>query len=156
HPVARLLAGREPAVLAALADGSLAPGARAALEARVVSSAELGELLSEQQRAVTIAYAGAAQIEASAALRARIEAQRPRRRRPSSRRVALVGAATTLVAAVLLGLSVSGPGRSSERFHAALTATILAPEATGEAELTRTASGWRIELDAPGLPRRDG
>ena len=27
---------------------------------------------------------------------------------------------------------------------------------TGEATLTKTSSGWRIELDATGLPRRDG
>ena len=30
------------------------------------------------------------------------------------------------------------------------------PGATGEATLTKTSSGWRIELDATGLPRREG
>ena len=30
------------------------------------------------------------------------------------------------------------------------------PGASGEATLTKTSSGWRIELDATGLPRRDG
>ena len=32
----------------------------------------------------------------------------------------------------------------------------LAPGAKGEATLTKTSSGWRIELDADGLPRLDG
>ena len=30
------------------------------------------------------------------------------------------------------------------------------PEPSGEATLTKTISGWRIELDATGLPRLDG
>ena len=47
-------------------------------------------------------------------------------------------------------------GGSGEQFHAALAATGLVPGATGEATLTRTTSGWRIELDATGLPRLDG
>jgi hypothetical protein len=37
----------------------------------------------------------------------------------------------------------------------ALTATDLSPGAEGSATLTRTDSGWRIELDATGLPRLD-
>jgi hypothetical protein len=32
----------------------------------------------------------------------------------------------------------------------------LAPGATGEATLAKTSSGWRIELDATGLPRLEG
>ena len=31
----------------------------------------------------------------------------------------------------------------------------LAPSAAGDATLTKTSSGWRIELDATGLPRLD-
>ena len=60
-----------------------------------------------------------------------------------------------LVVAVGVGVSVLDSGTSSQRFHAALAATELAPGATGEATLTKTASGWRIELDATGLPRLD-
>ncbi|MFL5938283.1 MAG: anti-sigma factor, partial [Gaiellaceae bacterium] len=41
------------------------------------------------------------------------------------------------------------------RFHAALAATDVAPGASGDATLTKTSSGWRIELDATGLPRLD-
>ena len=44
----------------------------------------------------------------------------------------------------------------AERFHAALAPTGLVPGATGDATLTKTTSGWRIELDATGLPRLDG
>jgi len=37
-----------------------------------------------------------------------------------------------------------------------LAPTALARGASGDATLTKTSSGWRIELDATGLPRRDG
>jgi hypothetical protein len=58
--------------------------------------------------------------------------------------------------AVAVGLSVLSSGTSSERFRAALGPTELAPGAQGDATLTKTSSGWRIELDATGLPRLDG
>ena len=73
----------ELAELAALADGSLAPERRAALEARVAASPELAAQLAEQQRAVALAQSAAAEVEAPAALRARIEAQRRARRVPA-------------------------------------------------------------------------
>jgi hypothetical protein len=37
----------------------------------------------------------------------------------------------------------------------ALNPTELVPDAKGDASLTKTNSGWRIELDATGLPRLD-
>ena len=67
---------QEVVELAALADGTLAPERRAALEARVAASSELTDLLAEQQRAVTLMRSAADEVEAPAALRARIEAQR--------------------------------------------------------------------------------
>jgi hypothetical protein len=147
--------GRELAELAALADGSLAPERRAALEARVAASSELAERLAEQQRAVTLARSAAAEVEAPAALRARVETQRPVRRvRP--RRLVLIGAPAIAALAVGIGVVVFGSSTSSERFHAALAATELVPGAKGDATLTKTASGWRIELDATGLPRLAG
>jgi Anti-sigma-K factor rskA len=145
--------GREIAELAALADGSLAPGRRAALQARVAASPELADRLAEQQRAVALARSAAAAVEAPAGLRARIEAQRRARRPPLQRRLVLIGAAAAAVLAVAIGLTVSRSGTSGQRFHAALAATTLAPGATGEATLTKTSSGWRVELDATGLPR---
>jgi anti-sigma factor RsiW len=148
-------AGQEIAELAALADGSLAPERRAALEARVAASSELADRLAEQQRAVGLARSAAAEVEAPAAMRARIEAQRRVRRVPA-RRPVLIAAAATAVLAVALGLTVFRSGTSPERFHAALASTDLVPGATGEATLTKTSSGWRIELDATGLPRLAG
>ena len=84
---------REIAELAALADGSLAPERRAALEARVAASPELADRLAEQQRAVALTRSAAEEVEAPAALRARIEAQRRARRARAPRRLVLVGAA---------------------------------------------------------------
>ena len=60
----------------------------------------------------------------------------------------------TAVAAA--AVAVLEPGTSDERFHAALRPTALLPDAGGEATLTRTSSGWRIHLQASGLPRLDG
>ena len=148
--------GQEIAELAALADGSLAPERRAALEARVAASAELADRLAEQQRGVALARSAANGVEAPAALRARIEAQRRVRRVRVPRRPVLIGAAATAVLAVAVGLAVFSSGTSRERFHAALAATNLVPGARGEATLTKTSSGWRIELDATGLPRLAG
>ena len=141
----------------ALADGSLAPEQRVALEARVAASSKLADRLAEQQRAVALTRSAGEGVEAPPALRARIEAQRRPRHASPPRRLVLVGAATAAAAivAVGVGLSVLDSGTSAQRFHAALASTELSPGATGEATLTKTTSGWRIELDATGLPRLD-
>jgi Anti-sigma-K factor rskA len=144
---------QEIAELAALADGSLAPGRRAELEARVAASSELADRLAEQQRAVAFARSAADEVEAPAALRDRIEAQRGVRRAEAPRRLVLIGAAATAVLAVAVGLSLFSSDTSPERFRAALGPTTLFPDASGEARLTKTSSGWRIELAATGLPR---
>jgi Anti-sigma-K factor rskA, C-terminal len=149
--------GQETAELAALADGSLAPERRASLEARVAESSELAERLAEQRRAVALARSAVDGVEAPAGLRAGIEAQRHLRRRPVSRRLVLIGAAATVsVLAIGIGLDLFGSGTSGEHFEAALASTDLAPNAAGEATLTKTTSGWRIELRATGLPRLAG
>jgi Anti-sigma-K factor rskA len=147
---------QEIAELAALADGSLSPSRRAALEARVAESPELADLLAEQERAVALAWRAAADVEAPASLRARIDAQRRARRAPAPRGLAVIGASAAAgLAAVVIGLVVFSSGTSVERFQASLAATNLAPEAAGEATLTKTSSGWRIELKATGLRRLD-
>lgn len=144
---------RELAELAALADGSLTPERRAALEARVASSPELAGQLAEQERALALTRSAAAEVEAPPGLRARIES---RGRARQSRRVALIGVAAAAAAVVVaVGVAVSRSEPSGEQFRAALGPTGLVPGARGNATLTKTTSGWRIELDATGLPRLD-
>jgi hypothetical protein len=146
---------QELAELAALADGSLAPERRIAVEARVAESAELADRLAEQQRAVALARAAATEIEAPPALRARVDARRDARRPSRTRGFVVIGAVATVAVAAVIGFSVLRSDSSSERFRAALAATELAPGASGQATLTKTTSGWRVELDASGLPRLD-
>jgi hypothetical protein len=147
---------QEIAELAALADGSLAPERRAALEARVEESSELAALLAEQERAVTLTRTAAAEVDAPAGLRARVEAQRRPRSGRATRSFVLVGAAAVAVVAVAVALRALTTESSSQQFRAALGPTTLAPNASGNATLTKTPSGWRIELDATGLPRLEG
>jgi hypothetical protein len=147
-------AGQELAELAALADGSLAPERRAALEERVAESPQLAAVLAEQEHAVALTRGAAAEVEAPASLRARIDAQ-PRARRVPPRRLALAAALATAVVAAAVGVVVLR-SENYQRFHAAMAPTELVPDAKGDATLTKTSSGWRIDLEATGLPRLDG
>ena len=143
--------------LAALADGSLAPERRAELEAQIEASPILADRLAEQERAVALLRGAGDEVEAPAGLRARLEAQRSARTVRTPRRLALGGAAAAAVAAAaIVAVVVVGSGSHGTRFQAALGSTSLAPGASGEATLTRTTSGWRIHLDATGLPRLAG
>jgi hypothetical protein len=144
----------EQAELAALADRSLAPDRRAALAARIEASPELAEELRVQQRAVALTRSAAAGVEAPAALRARVGAQRRLRRGPVRGRLVIAGAAAAAAAVLAVGFAVSRSGSSSTRFTAALAPTVLVPGARGEATLTRTSSGWRVVLETSGLPPR--
>jgi hypothetical protein len=149
--------GREIAELAALADGSLAPDRRPAVEVQVAESTELADRLAEQRRAVALAQSAATEVVAPAALRARVEElQRPRRTRPARRFVAIGAGVAAVAAAAVIAFAVVGSGTSSGQLKAALGPTALVPGASGEATLDKTASGWRITLDATGLPRLDG
>ncbi len=146
--------GQEIVELASLADGSLSPERRAELQAQVAASAELADRLAEQQRAVALAGRTAGEVQAPDRLRVRIDAQRHRRRSLAPRKVALAVAATAAVAtAIVVALGTFGSSSSTGQFRAALGPTPSAPGASGEATLVKTASGWRIELDATGLPR---
>lgn len=145
----------ETAELAALADGSLAPERRTAVEAHVAASPELAERLAEQERAVAYARQAAADVDAPAGLRRRVEAQGRVPRTWAPGRVALAGAAAVAVVVVAVGVVVSRSGTPAQQFVAELGPTALAPGASGDATLTKTSSGWRIELDAAGLPRLD-
>lgn len=143
--------------LAALADGSLDPERRVELEARIEASPILADRLAEQERAVALLSGAGDEVEAPAGLRARLEAQRSARTVRTPRRFALAGVAAAAVAAAAVAVAVVvGGGSHGTRFRAALGSTPLAPGASGEATLTRTTSGWRIHLDATGLPRLVG
>jgi hypothetical protein len=146
----------ELAEIAALADGSLAPARRAALEAQVASDPELADLLAEQKRAVALMRGAAAEVEAPLALRERIAAPARARRAPLRRGLILAGAVVPVVLAIAIGVRVLDSGTSGESFRAALAPTAVTPGAAGDATFTKTDSGWRIELDATGLPRRQG
>jgi hypothetical protein len=148
--------GQELAELAALADGSLAPERRAALEAQVAASPELADRLAEQERALALARMATDEVEASAGLRARVEAQQDPRRARAPRRLVLVGASAAAVLGIAVALIVRDSDTSNPTYQAALEATSLAPGAEGTVGLTRTPSGWRVELHATGLPRLDG
>jgi hypothetical protein len=66
-----------------------------------------------------------------------------------------IAAAAAIVIAVAIGVIVHGTGKPATQFTAALTATGLVPGASGDATLTQTTAGWRIELQTTGLPRLD-
>jgi hypothetical protein len=76
------------------------------------------------------------------------------RRRPIFRRpvYALAGFAAVVAAVVAIALAASNSSRAPTQFAMVVSGTPLAPGANGSATLTKTASGWRIELSATGLP----
>ena len=70
---------------------------------------------------------------------------------------ALIGAAAaTLIAVVVTRDDTSTPSVAEPDATITIVGTELQPDASGTAEITVVASGVRIELDVPGLPRRDG
>jgi hypothetical protein len=71
-------------------------------------------------------------------------------------RNSLVAAAAAVVLAIGLAAVVSNHRDRPVQFAATLQGTELAPAATGSVTMTQTSSGWRIHLQASGLPRLDG
>jgi hypothetical protein len=69
------------------------------------------------------------------------------------RRPALaLGAVAAVIAAVVIGVAVNNTSPPPQQFAMVISGTGLAPYAHGSATLTKTSSGWRIELSASGLP----
>lgn len=97
----------------------------------------------------------AAIVEEAHTRRAGARAPRPAPRRKLGLRrpmFAIAGVAAAAVA-VLVAVSASNRSPSPQRFAMVVSGTPLAPAARGSATLTKTDSGWRIELTATGLPR---
>ena len=138
------LSERELADLAALADGSLPPERRAAVEAWVASSPELQELL-ERQRAVVAATGALADEPVPASLRARVRAgERPRRSRHVPR-LAFAGAFAVAVAVLAL-VFTGGPGGPT-----VAEAAQLAERAPSGPAPTSQAGGTQLALDVDGV-----
>ena len=74
--------------------------------------------------------------------------------RRSRRLRAVLGAAAAVVALAVAGVLVGTRGGGDTGTDVALAADTI-PGAAGTANFRQTDSGWRIELDATGLPRRD-
>jgi len=72
---------------------------------------------------------------------------------PRRPRYPLAGAAAAAAAALIVALAANNPAPSAQQFAMVVSGTGLAPGAHGSATLTKTSSGWRIELSATGLPR---
>ena len=74
-------------------------------------------------------------------------------RRPMRWRV--VGVAAALLIAIGIGVTLANREPSGEHFTLALAAPAGAATVDGHADFLRTDAGWRIKLDASGLPRLD-
>jgi anti-sigma factor RsiW len=114
----------EFADLSALADGTLEPARRTAVQARIAASTELTALYEQERRAVSALHQARQTDRAPAALRARIDAQRPRGTSRARRRVSygggLAAALAVIVLALVLVLPSGTPGAPSLGQAAAL------------------------------------
>jgi len=113
-----------------------------ALEGRVVAA------IAEAADAEEAPAAPAQDVGAVAPLRRLRAWRRPRLRGLVP---ALAAGLAVIVAAVVL---LTGRGPAPTQFSVILHATALAPGAGGNATLTKTDAGWRVNLSARGLPLR--
>jgi Anti-sigma-K factor rskA len=159
-------AGLEDRIVAAIAEEARArlgaeAGARPGEEASARPGEEAGARRGEEAGARPGEQADAAETAPAPAEPAR--RRRGRRfslgelfRRPS---YAFGGLAAAVAVAVVAIVLATGGKNSPKPLHFAMvvTGTQLAPRAKGNASLTKTDSGWRIELSATGLPHiQDG
>jgi hypothetical protein len=118
----------------------------------------------EDQVVMAVTRAAGQRPESEPAVEPAPEPARPadgrRRWRLAMRRPALAFSLSlpVVAAAVVAILLVTSSGKSAPglQFAMVVQGTALAPGAHGNATLTKTTSGWRIQLSASGLPRRDG
>jgi len=124
----------ELAELSALADGTLDPARREAVQARIAASPELTVLFDRERRVVQALHEARATERAPARLRTRIEDARPSRAAAARRRFAFAGGVAVALAAVVLALVLAlpsgapgGPSVSDAAALAARGATESAP-----------------------------
>ncbi len=126
--------------------------------------AELNELNALLEAPATWAQPDAGledQVVAAIAEEAQARPASARMRRPSFqlrlrlRRpvYALAGFAAVAAATIVVAGAVNNTSPPPQQFAMVVSGTGLAPSAHGSATLTKTSSGWRIELSATGLPR---
>lgn len=126
---------RELRELSALADGTLDPNRREEVAARIAASPELTALYERERRVVEMVRDAGLNVHAPAGLRARIEAQRPKRSVAARRRISYGGALAGALAAVVLALVLALPGGTpgapsvSQAAAVALRGPALAPPA---------------------------
>jgi hypothetical protein len=122
----------------------------AELEDRVVAA--VAREAEERRRNARQSQLRPVPARASVSHRLRSAAGRQSGRRPV---LALSVLTAAVVAGVLVvtGLSDNAP---PQQFAMVVLGTSLAPRAHGSATLTKTTSGWRIQLSATGLPHRQG
>lgn len=145
------LSEREMAELAALADGTLAPERREAVEAWVAASPQLQDLLERQRHAVAATQA-LADEPVPDSLRQTVEARQRAPQRPRSRtrrlvpRLALAGG-LAIVVAVVAALLSGGPGAPT----VADAARLAARAPSGPAPPPLEGSGTQLALDVEGV-----
>jgi hypothetical protein len=130
EPDTTSLSDSELADLSSLADGSLDPARRAAVEARIAQSAELTALYERERSVVQLLHRAAATDRAPASLRARLEAQRPSAKVRSRRRFGYAGALAGALAAVALALALILPGGTPGSPSVSLAAALANKGAT--------------------------
>jgi len=151
------LSTEEMADLAALADGSLAAGRRADVEARVAASPELQELLERQRRAVSAMHAMAIE-DAPASLQAAVESSVPaKRRRSTVPRFAFAGVVAVAAAVVAAVVLTSGPGAPTIADAARLATQAPSAPAPRRAGTEGTRLALRVDgISFPDLTRFAG
>jgi hypothetical protein len=77
------------------------------------------------------------------------------RRRPRWVPYTILGAAAAVLLAIGITIGLTHDRSHPLQYAASVDGTKLAPSASGDVTLTKTKSGWKIELHADGLPRRD-
>jgi Anti-sigma-K factor rskA len=93
------------------------------------------------------------EVASVTALRRPVVAQHRVRRRPRRRLGVLASAAAVIAASAIAGGVLLGHHDERSDFRGVLTASPVAPGARGAADMYKTDAGFRVELDARGLPR---